>query len=59
MMTVTKKASPQPRAASLIRFLSIRILFEYSVDELRISEVTSTIKAVTASHRLMSEKVKG
>jgi hypothetical protein len=46
-------------ATSLIRVLSIRILLEYSGDELRSSEVTRSIIAVTASHRLISESVRG
>jgi hypothetical protein len=57
--TVTRKASPHPMATSLIRVLSIRILLEYSGDELRSSEVTRSIIAVTASHRLISESVRG
>ena len=59
IMTVIWKASPQPIPASLSRLLSIRILFEYSGDELRTVEVISSIIAVTANHRLMSEEVKG
>jgi hypothetical protein len=59
IMTVTRKASPHPMAASLIRVLSMRILLEYSGDELRSSEVTRRIIAVTASHRLISESVRG
>ena len=58
-MTVIRKASPHPMAANLIRVLSIRILFEYSCEELRSSEVTISIIAVTASHKLISESVKG
>ena len=59
MITVTRKAIPHPIAANLIRVGSTRILFEYSGDELRTSEVTRRIIAVIASHRLMSESVKG
>ena len=59
MMTVTRKASPHPKAASLSRFLSMLILFEYSGDALRSSEVTRSIIAVKASHRLMSDSVRG
>jgi hypothetical protein len=58
-MTVTKKASPHPMAANLIRVLSIRILLEYSCDEVRSSEVRSSIIAVAASHRLRSVSVRG
>jgi len=58
-MTVIRKASPHPIAASRIRFLSIRIRFEYSDEELRTAEVTRSIMAVKASQRLMSEDVKG
>jgi hypothetical protein len=55
IITVTKYASPHPMAISLIRVLSIRILFEYSDEALRSSEVTSSIIAVTANQRLMSD----
>ena len=58
-MTVTMKVSPTPMAANLSRFLSIRILPEYSVEKLRSSEVTINIIAVTANHKLMSENVRG
>ena len=58
-MMVTRKASPHPIAANLSRVLSIRILREYSNDESRSSEVTISIIAVTTSHKLMSESVRG
>ncbi len=58
-MTVTRKASPHPMAANLIRVLSIRILLEYSCDELRSSEVKRSTIAVIASHRLRSVGVRG
>jgi hypothetical protein len=57
--TVTKKASPHPIATSLIRVLSTSIRLEYSGDALRSSEVTRSISAMTASHKLMSERVNG
>jgi hypothetical protein len=57
--TVARNARPTPRAASLKRFLSIIILAEYCGNEWRSSEVTRSIIAVTASHRLMSDSVKG
>jgi hypothetical protein len=58
-MTVTKNASPHPIAANRIRVLSIRILLEYSCDEVRSSEVMRSIIAVPAIHRLISVSVKG
>ena len=58
-ITVTKKASPHPAAANLIRVLSIRILLEYSCDKSRSSEVIRSIMAVAASHKLSSGSVSG
>ena len=46
-------------AAMRIRVLSIIILLEYSADALRSSDVTRSIIAVTASHKLKSESVNG
>ncbi len=56
---VTMKASPHPMAANLIRILLIRILFEYSCDKVRSSEVIRSIIAVAPIHRLMSVSVRG
>jgi hypothetical protein len=58
-MTVTMKAKPQPMAANRIRVLSIRILLEYSCDEVRSSDVIRRIIAVAAIHKLMSVSVRG
>jgi len=58
-MIVTMKASPHPMAANLIRVLLIRILLEYSCDEVRSSEVIRSIIAVAAIHKLMSVSVRG
>jgi hypothetical protein len=57
--TMTRKARPTPRAAILKRFLSIIILAEISDSEYRSSEVTRSIMAVTASHKLISDSDKG
>ena len=57
--TVTKKAIPHPMAANLIRVLSIRILLEYSCEEVRSSDVIRSIIAIAASHRLRSKGVSG
>jgi len=56
---MTRKARPTPRAAILKRFLSIMILAEISDSEYRSSEVTRSIMAVTASHKLISDSDKG
>jgi hypothetical protein len=58
-ITVTKKASPQPIAANRILVLSIRILLEYSCEEVRSSEVIRRIIAVAASHTLISAIERG
>ena len=58
-ITVTKNASPQPIAANRIRVLSIRILLEYSCEEVRSSEVIRRIIAVAASHTLISVNERG
>ena len=57
--TVTRKAIPQPTAATLKGFFSIKIRAEYSGEELINSEVISSIMAVTASHRPISESERG
>jgi hypothetical protein len=58
-MMVIMKASPHPIAANLILVLWIRILFEYSCDRVRSSEVIRSIIAVAPIHRLMSVSVRG
>jgi hypothetical protein len=50
---------PSARAAILRRFLSIRILPEYSDEEYSISEVIKTTIAMKASQRLISDSDKG
>ena len=57
--TVARKATPTPMATSLKRFLLIMILAEYSGKEYNNSDVIKSIIAVTASHKLMSDSVKG
>ena len=59
MRTVIRKASPHPIAASRNRVLSIRILLQNSGKALRNSEVTISIIAAIASHRLISDGVRG
>lgn len=57
MITVARKLMPIAWAISCRRFFSIMMLG--SAVELIISEVMSKIIAVTASQRLMSDKVNG
>lgn len=57
--TVTRKPTPKPRATSLKSFLSIIIRVEYLGDEYNNSDVTRSIMAVIASHKLMSDSDKG
>ena len=58
-MIVTMNASPHPMPTNRNRVLSIRILRVYSWDDMRNSEVTRSIMAVEANHRLISVKVSG
>jgi len=58
-MTVTKKPNPQPIAANRKMLLSIAILPEYPGDEYNNSDVIKRIIAVTASHKLRSDKESG
>jgi len=58
-ITVTRKARPHPIPANLKWVLSIRILREYFGDALRSSDAMRIIIVVTASHKLISESVKG
>ena len=59
MTTVLKKASPHPRAANLKLLLLIMTCAEYSNSKVRSSDVISSIVAVAASQRLMSENERG
>lgn len=54
-MTVMMKPVPRARDTSLRRFLSTKMFEEYSAVEASNSEVTSSMMAITASQRLMSE----
>jgi len=56
MITVTIKPAPKAKATSLRRFFSITIFPDNLVAEDISSEVISRIIAITASHRLMSDK---
>jgi len=58
-MTVIMDAIPHPIAINFIRVLSIRILLEYSCEEVRSSDVIRSIIAIAASHRLRSKGVSG
>jgi hypothetical protein len=58
-ITVTKNAIPQPIAANRILVLLIRILLEYSCEEVRSSDVIRRIIAVAASHTLISVNERG
>jgi hypothetical protein len=58
MITVTRKPTPQPKAASLKRVLLIIIRPENSGSEYNSSDVTSKIIAVMASQRLTSDNVR-
>jgi hypothetical protein len=58
-ITVTKNAIPQPIAVNRILVLSIRILLEYSCEEVRSSDVKRRIIAVAASHTLISVNERG
>jgi hypothetical protein len=51
--------NPIPMPKYLIAALLIRILLEYSLDASMSSPVVKRIIAITASHRLISESVKG
>jgi len=59
MITVTMKPIPRARATSLNLFLSIAIFLEYVDEEDRSSEVVSSIIAIAASHRPMSDMDRG
>jgi hypothetical protein len=59
MITVTKKPKPHPIAAIRKNCLSTAILAENSGDEYSNSEVVRSIIAVTASHKLISDKLSG
>jgi hypothetical protein len=58
-ITVTRKPRPHPKATNLRFVFPILNLPEYSGSEMRSSEVISSIIAVQASHRLMSDSVNG
>ena len=55
MITVAMKASPTPMDMSLRRVRSMTMSLKYVVEEERNSDVTSSIMAVIASHRPMSD----
>ena len=59
MTTVTRNPKPHPMAHKRSRRLSSRIRAAYPGDEYRNSEVKRRIIVVTASHKLISEIVKG
>lgn len=59
MTTVTKKPKPHPIAHIRNKRLSSTIRAAYPGDEYSSSEVTRSIIAVTASHKLISEIDKG
>lgn len=59
MMTVIMNPTPRASAISLRRFFSMMRFLEYSVELDSSSEVISSMMAVTASHRLMSEIERG
>ena len=56
---MNRNPTPQPRAAVLRNFLSIIILAEKSGNEYNNSETTKRSNTITASHRLISDNVKG
>jgi len=53
------KPIPKARAVSLSRLFSIMMLLEILVDDVSSSDVMSSIIAMTASQRLMSDMVSG
>lgn len=53
------KPIPTAKAKSLKSFLSKVMFLKYPLEEVSSSDVTSRIMAVTASHRLMSDKERG
>ncbi len=57
--TVTKKPNPHPIAATLKISLSMATFAEYPGDEYSSSDVIRSIIAVTASHKLRSDKERG
>ena len=57
--TVAMKPIPKVRATCLNSFLSIAMFLEIVDDEDRSSEVMSSIMAIAASHRPMSDIVRG
>jgi hypothetical protein len=59
MTTVTMKAKPKPIAVSLRRFFSITMSLRSSVEDESSSDVISSIIAMTASQRLMSDIDRG
>ena len=59
MTTVTMKPSPRVKATSLNCFVSIAMFLEIVDEEDRSSEVTSSMMAITASHRPMSDTDSG
>jgi hypothetical protein len=59
MTTIIAKPNPHPTAANRKIFLSTITLEEYSGEEHNNSEVTRSIIAITASHKLTSYKDKG
>lgn len=59
MMTVAMKPIPKVRATCLNSFLSIAMFLEIVDDEDKSSEVMSSIMAIAASHRPMSDIDRG
>ena len=59
MTTVTMKPSPRVKATSLSCFVLIAMFLENVDDEDNSSDVTSNMMAITASHRPMSDTVRG
>lgn len=59
MMTVIMNPTPRASAISLRRFFSMMRFLEYFVELDSSSEVISSMMAVTASHRLMSDVERG
>ena len=55
IITVAMKASPTPMDMSLRRVRSMTMSLKYVVEEERNSDVISSIMAVIASHRPMSD----
>ena len=56
---MARKAKPTPMATNLKSFLSMAIRAEYLGDEYNNSDVISSIMAVIASHKLMSDSDRG